>query len=373
MEAEQLLEEILNIQSVNGIDDEGAVARFIADYLETAGLDVRVQRIDEKHSNVIAVLKGKTDRCILWNGHIDTVPYGDRAGWDTDPAVAVRKDDKIYARGSSDMKSGLAAMVYVLGRIGRSKEKPERTIVFLGSCDEEKDGLGAKSFIENANDFQPELLLIGEPTSCNLGVAQKGCIWLKVKVSGTTSHGAEPDCGANAIEQGFQMLMEFKDWISKYTHGILGNATMQVNMCSGGIAANMTADYAEYLVDIRMVPELSPEKVLETLQSLLKKYTHESSKPLSFEFEVMNQRAAIEIDEENQWVQMFLSILPKSAGKIGIKYFTDASILCLKWKEVPVLLFGPGEPELCHQKNEYVSLSKYEQAVDILLRLCHNI
>ena len=75
------------------------------------------------------------------------------------------------------MKSGLAAMVYLLGEIGESGEKPEQTILFLGTCDEEKSGLGAEKILEEIDLSSGSLLLIGEPTGCKLGVAQKGCIW----------------------------------------------------------------------------------------------------------------------------------------------------------------------------------------------------
>lgn len=74
-------------------------------------------------------------------------------------------------------KSGLVAMVYLLGEIGESGEKPEQTILFLGTCDEEKSGLGAEKILEEIDLSSGSLLLIGEPTGCKLGVAQKGCIW----------------------------------------------------------------------------------------------------------------------------------------------------------------------------------------------------
>ena len=141
-----LLKEILAIPSVNGADNEGAVAEFIANYLKEKHIDAFVQQIDETHANIIAKLEGKSSETVVWNGHLDTVPYGSTEEWNTDPSIPVEKNGRIYARGASDMKSGLAAMVYLLGEIGESGEKPEQTILFLGTCDEEKSGLGAEKY-----------------------------------------------------------------------------------------------------------------------------------------------------------------------------------------------------------------------------------
>ena len=162
---------------MNGADNEGAVAEFIANYLKEKHIDAFVQQIDETHANIIAKLEGKSSETVVWNGHLDTVPYGNTEEWNTDPSIPVERNGRIYARGASDMKSGLAAMVYLLGEIGESGEKPEQTILFLGTCDEEKSGLGAEKILEEIDLSSGSLLLIGEPTGCKLGVAQKGCIW----------------------------------------------------------------------------------------------------------------------------------------------------------------------------------------------------
>ncbi len=114
-EAVELLKELLTIRSVNGRDDEGAVAEYLCKYFEKSGISAHIQRIDATHANVLAELEGESDDApIFWNGHLDTVPYGDTGEWKTDPGVPVERDGFLYGRGASDMKSGLAAMVYAL-------------------------------------------------------------------------------------------------------------------------------------------------------------------------------------------------------------------------------------------------------------------
>ena len=227
-EALALLKHILDIPSVNGKDREQETAVYLAEYLKRKGMETRVQLIDEHHGNVIGVLRGKTEETILFNGHLDTVPYGDINEWNTNPAVCAEQDGRLYARGASDMKSGLAVMAFVLGELAESGCVPQKTIVFAGTCDEERGGLGAKEIIKEYPDLFPKLLLIGEPTSCQAGVAQKGCIWLKLSVSGKTSHGAEPWQGINALEQGFGLLADLREELMREEHPVLGLSLIHI-------------------------------------------------------------------------------------------------------------------------------------------------
>ena len=83
-EAVQLLKDLLEIPSVNGTDDEGAVAEYLDAYFKNHGIESRVDRIDETHANVIAVIPGESEETDIWNGHLDTVPYGDLDKWETE-------------------------------------------------------------------------------------------------------------------------------------------------------------------------------------------------------------------------------------------------------------------------------------------------
>ena len=76
-DAVKLLKDILEIPSVNGKDDEGAVAEYLDQYFKSYGIESRVDRIDETHANVIALIPGESGETEIWNGHLDTVPYGD--------------------------------------------------------------------------------------------------------------------------------------------------------------------------------------------------------------------------------------------------------------------------------------------------------
>lgn len=100
-DAVKLLKDILEIPSVNGKDDEGAVAEYLDQYFKSYGIESRVDRIDETHANVIALIPGESGETEIWNGHLDTVPYGDLDKWETEPWKVEEREGKLFARGAS--------------------------------------------------------------------------------------------------------------------------------------------------------------------------------------------------------------------------------------------------------------------------------
>lgn len=369
-EAKELLIQVLSIPSVNHKDDEGKVAEYLQTYLTEAGIEARVQRIDETHANLIAFIPGENHgKPAVWNGHIDTVPYGDLAEWETNPAEPTEKDGKLYARGASDMKSGIAAMAYTLATIVKSGKKPAYDITLIGTCDEEKNGLGARKLVKAGLLPDVEEVLIGEPTGLNIGIAQKGCLWLEFEVFGKTSHGAYPEQGANAVDYAVRMAERLKEFVTETAHPILGNATAQITQITGGVAPNMTPDRCTVLMDMRLVPGQTKEIIIDKLEEIEKEYAEETEGQIRVEYHVKNDRIAVSTEPEDTFTKKLQKNIENngvSPKNIGINYFTDGSIMLQANSKLKVLLFGAGEADLCHKSNEYVYLDKYYKSIEIL-------
>ena len=364
--AVELLKELLTIRSVNGRDDEGAVAEYLCKYFEKSGISAHIQRIDATHANVLAELEGESGAPIFWNGHLDTVPYGDTGEWKTDPAVPVERDGFLYGRGASDMKSGLAAMVYALCEYKKSGRPVPRTIRFLGTCDEEKGGIGAREILKEVPETSIGTLLIGEPTGCRLGVAQKGCLWLEIEAHGKTSHGAYPQEGCNAVEQAMALAGEIETYVKSFTHPVLGASTAQVTQISGGVAPNMTPDTCRILMDIRMTPGLTSQMVVGQAEAFAAARSVTSEEKFRISCRIVNDRRAIEIGESHPLVKQLSKGLEKKGLPVettGINFFTDASILVEHKLDAAVLLFGPGEAGMAHKPNERVEIEKYQKSM----------
>ena len=372
-ESVELLMKVLAIRSVNGRDDEGAVAEFLADYMRRAGIDARTVRIDGTHANVTARIGDITDgETVVWNGHLDTVPYGAASEWRTDPAVPTVAGGRIYGRGASDMKSGLCAMVFALCeavRLGRPFRHP---VFFCGTCDEEKNGIGARALLKEEGMTGCGRILIGEPTGLKAGTAQKGCLWLRLDISGKTSHGAYPGQGRSAVEFGLRAADEIRAFVSEHEHALLGRSTAIITRIEGGVAPNMVPDRCMIRMDIRFTPDLDRTAILKKAEEAAAEAEAATNGDVRISLAAENYRRAIETAPGDAFVTELETAL--RAERIpfettGINFCTDASILAENDPDTSVILFGPGEPFMAHKPNEYVEIEKYEKAIRVLGRM----
>ena len=371
-EARRLLEELLSVASVNGEGREADAAAFLENYFRETGWEMQRQQVGPGRENFILDVPGDAGQGYeVWNGHMDTVPYGDVSAWDTDPSVPSVKEGRIYGRGASDMKGGLAAMAYAFHYIWKKRLRPRRMVRFAATCDEEKGGTGARRFLESGLFGQPDFLLIGEPTNGMLGVAQKGCLWLLVSVKGRTAHGAYPGMGINAAEAGFAFCQQVKELVGRYGHPLLGQATATITRVQAGVADNMVPDAASFVLDIRCVPVISHRELLAQLEELRDACVRDAG-GLEIHLSIRNERIPMEIASDHPQVERIRSLAEAVTGRrpddTGISFFTDASVLAEN-EPVPVLLFGPGDPALCHRTNESMELKKYFDAIEVYINI----
>ncbi len=375
-EALSLLYDILSIRTVNGEDDTAPLAQYLSLYLQNAGIRSSVEYIDEKNSNVTAWVQGETDDIIVLCGHMDTVPFGSLQEWHTPPQVPVLEGGRVYARGASDMKGGLAAMVFALAQLGRRGVKPKSSLLFIGTADEEKGGRGAAAAVKNGLPKETKLLLIAEPTACDMGLAQKGCIWLKFLLEGKTAHAAYPTEGVSALDWALKLAESVKQFACRYEDALLGASTVTITSLHAGIANNMLPDRCEMVLDIRTVPGLAHKLLLTNLHQIIEGMEAEQPK-LAIHMEIINDRMPVSVPSENAILQEFLKLVYAATGKgpapVGINFFTDASILVRECPHIPVVLYGPGEQQTTHKPNEYMMLQSYFEAVGTYCRICSEL
>ncbi len=180
-----------------------AVADWIEETLSSAGVDVDRIAVDPEQPNLLATIPGAGSETLAFNGHLDTVPF-DASDWTHSP-LGDRVDDRLYGRGTTDMKGAVAAMVHVALAFARTDTTPPVTLQFAFVSDEEKGGDAGLVTMMDDERFAPDACAVGETTSRNgrysVSVADRGNVWLTLEATGDAAHGSRPMIGTNAIDR----------------------------------------------------------------------------------------------------------------------------------------------------------------------------
>lgn len=378
-EALALLKALVEIESVTGTQGELAAARFIAGYFEgmqNAAYSVRVTEVDAARGNAVVMLKGRDGKGkTLLNGHMDTVPFGDLENWTVPPGQATFRDGKIFGRGTTDMKAGLAAMMTALKRHMSEGFVPQGDIVFVATCDEEAYGAGAQSAIDEGLLEGVAQMIIAEPTANQLAVVGKGCLWMELSVSGRTSHSAYPGKGVNAVELAYAIYEQLKQAIGVPENPYTGTATCALTKISGGVKENMIPDRCTAFLDIRSIPEMDNDEIQRILEEIIEKVGKANNCfPNFVQIHLLNDRKPIKIDLEHPLIPLMTDAVADASGgafrpvPVGVNYFTDASVFG-RAQALPTVLFGPGESAMAHQPDEFVFEDKYIHAAEYYYEL----
>jgi acetylornithine deacetylase len=308
---------LVDIDSTTG--REGAVGRWLADYLRGRGWPVVEQRVDDTRFNVIA--SGPPGAGVTFSTHIDCVPafFPSRV-----------EGDRLYGRGACDAKGILAAQVAAAEQLRRDGDSRISLVFVVG---EERGSDGARL----ANQLAAGgggYLVNGEPTDNRLGLATRGILRLKLRASGRAAHSSFPELGESAIDKLVDALIELRS-IALPEDPQLGRTHYTVGLISGGVAPNVVSPSAEAEVMFRTVSDAAEVR--------------RAVAPLE-------QRVAIEHVLEVPPVR--LKTVPGFDAAV-FPYTTDIPFLP-RWGEP--LLFGPGSIHVAHTADEFVSIAELTAA-----------
>ncbi|MFG1710357.1 M20 family metallopeptidase [Nonomuraea sp. M3C6] len=351
-EAVKLTRELVRIDSVGG--NEAAVATPLARRLEAAGFEVREHEYAPGRAGLVA--RWGSGLPVTLTGHLDTVPLGAQS-WTREPHSAEVDGDRLYGRGTSDMKAGLAALVVAAEEHGRGQGRRVALELVL-TVGEESGCEGAIDMAARGLVGPSRGLLVAEPTANRALLGHKGALWLKVTAHGRTAHGSMPHLGDNAIYK----LARAISAAERFDHGVpkhprLGAPTTNVGTAHGGINVNSVPDLAQATLDLRTVAGQDHAVLRDRLRKALGGETT---------LEVLTDLPALWTEQEDPFVQTLLSAGAHAPGDgPAASYFTDASILASACGGVPAVICGPGEPDQAHVTDEYCEIPRIEEAVDI--------
>ena len=337
--------------------------------------DIFAEIIEGKEGacNVVARLPGKSEgKVLLLNGHIDVVPPGE--GWTIDPFAGEIRDGKIYGRGSTDMKSGIASMMAAMMAMKRSGCNFNGEIVFMAVADEETGSeFGTIHLLKKNIGTKADFAIIGEPTNLRIELGNRGTRCINIIVKGKACHSSRPFLGVNAIAYAAKVIEAVQSMTFSNRNELfeIPSPSIAVVMIQGGTKEDMIPDRCEVSVDRRMIPGETNETVVGELEKVIAPILKEN-KELQIEIKVspVNYFDPYLISQEEPivkaTVESFRQVIgkePEIGGKAGC---TDGSHLFHMGK-IPAVLFGPGNPYFAHKADEYVEIDNIVSSAEILV------
>lgn len=303
----ELTKELVRQPSTSG--NEYLVAEIIGAKLKSLGLEVIQVEPEKGKTSVIATYKGKEKGYrLLYNGHIDVVEPGDLDKWTYPPFEPTIVGNKLYGRGTVDMKGAIAAFIIALESIITSGIDLKGEVVIAAVADEEKGGhLGTKYLAENGY-LQADMAIVGECSEVNhepaVSVASSGVCWLLLKTYGKSIHPAMEKKGIDAVFNMCRLVLRLKSHKFNFkSHPYVPDVTIvPAFYIKGGTGANTVPDYCEAKCDIRPVPGMTKEGLSQEIWQIIEELKAEDPN-FAADFEVLLWAEPTEIKSDEFIVQ----------------------------------------------------------------------
>jgi succinyl-diaminopimelate desuccinylase len=361
MESVQLAQKLIRFPSLNPPGDEADCIAYLADMLAAAGLSIEIHEFAPRRPSIVARAAGTgAEAPLCFTGHVDVVPLGER-NWTAPPFAGEIIDGKLFGRGSSDMKGGVAAFVTATLRQVTRDRKLQRGVTLIITSGEETGCQGAFHLARVGALGAATLLIVAEPSANQLIIAHKRSVRLDIRTRGKTAHSSMPELGDNAIDKIAEMICRLRSYhFNTQPDALLGPTTAAVTTISGGLNINSVPDAANFTIDIRTVPQHRHVEVLREVRTLF---------GVEAEISLVTDFPGFATGADDPALAPLIAILTDRNGAPpsfkGAPYFTDASALVPAFGQVATVVIGPGEAEQAHKTDEYCFVRRIEAATEI--------
>jgi acetylornithine deacetylase len=371
----KILTDLIGFKTISG-EDNSALIDYCDKILKQLGAtSFRTYDDEKKRVNLFATLKAKNSnnkKPIILSGHTDVVPVS--KGWSSDPFAATIKGDKLYGRGSCDMK-GFIACALAYAPI-YSKSDLDRDIHFSFTFDEETACQGAPILIEELKKrgIKNGICIIGEPTNMKIIDAHKGCYEYTTYFKGLAGHSSAPHKGVSAVEYASRYvnkLIELREKLRERTpkDSIFDppHSTLSIGGIFGGIAHNVIADKCHVNWETR--PVVKEDAVF--LNQELDKYANEVLLPemkkifpnASIEKDIIGEIVGFDREEKSDACELISNLTGDNSRQV-VSFGTEAGL----FQEIGIstVVCGPGSIEQAHKIDEFIVLDELKKCLDLL-------
>ncbi|WP_323173516.1 ArgE/DapE family deacylase [Natrialba sp. PRR66] len=379
-----LASDLISIPSVNPPGDLEKITTYVINYLKDHGLSAETYEAESGWPNIVAKLGDPSGGpTLILNGHTDVVP-ANAEQWEWDPFAGTVEDGMIQGRGASDMKGGLAGIIYAMGKLAEADVELSGAVVLAIVPDEESGGkYGTEWLVESGHLPDADAALVAEPSSADtITTGQKGSLWLTVESQGSPTHGSlAPFHGESAILPLTQLAQELqslsgepvdqsdliadsvrahsKDGIVdafgvKEATQALDHTTINVGTIEGGSKVNVVPETASMSIDIRIPIGRTVDETLAAVEDAID--TVDGG--LTYEIQKASEPNFTAHDDE------LVQTLQASAGEVFDKQpdprlmWASSDARYFRNQGIPTVQYGPAETEGIHSIDEQVSVQE---------------
>ncbi|MDQ6611807.1 MAG: ArgE/DapE family deacylase [Gemmatimonadota bacterium] len=357
-----------NPDLVPGGPGESACAAYLAELLSHWGFAVALQEIAPARWNVLARIGPTGKSPLILNGHLDVVGVDEMVHEPFKPDV---HNGRMYGRGATDMKSGIASMCVAAARAS-ARGALHSEIIIAAVCDEEFASLGTRQLL--ADGLQATAAIVTEPTRLAVCPAHRGFAWLRVDFSGRAAHGSRYDLGVDAIRNAGLFLAGLDgietNALPMRTHDLMGRPSLHASMIEGGTGWSTYPEHCTLRVERRTVSGETGDDIVAEFKTLCAEL-HAQRETFSAQVTLELFQPASDLAIDAPLTQAVISALQKESLPSpveGLSCWTDAALF--NAAGIPALCFGPGDIALAHSAEEWVETEQIHQATAVLERIC---
>ncbi|QEU95993.1 M20 family metallopeptidase [Streptomyces kanamyceticus] len=360
--------DLVRLRTVNAAgatEVERPAALLVQRLFDAFGWTYDVVEVAPGRPNTVAVVEGGggAGPTLMFEGHIDVVTEGDAADWSVDPYGAEIRDGRLWGRGSADMKSGVAAMIYAVRALQLAGPFPGRVVVGV-LCDEEGLMLGAKAFAASPLARTVDGVIVCEPEGYEVCTSARGGIRLRIDLHGVMAHGAMPQEARSPIVAGARVvdaLADVQEWAqARYgAHPRAGRVTVTPTVLLGGDPdqLNVIPAHGVVGVDVRTHPGTDHAELIDRVRESALRAA--AGVGVDVALTVVDDRPAVEIADDHPVVTALVDAHRQVHGEDppfgAVPGTTDGTILT-RDAGLPTVVYGPGGKWIAHQKDEYVEV-----------------
>ncbi len=376
----ELCSSLIKIPSENPPGDSTEISQFIADYLKQFDLDVDWHEASDKMYNLVSSIGSEEGKHLIYCGHTDVVPAGDRSKWDFDPFCGEIKDGWMLGRGASDMKAGLSGLIFAFALLKRMNVELPGKLSLAIVPDEETGGEFGVPWLLEKGIVTGDGCLIAEPSSPrNPTIGQKGSYWFELEVFGEPGHGSlSPLAGKNAIADMVRAINEIqKLWeltveipeevkplieVSKRYmrevekdrlkfQPVLEKVTVNLGTIQGGTKANVIPESCKVNVDCRLPFGITQDEVTAFLTEKL------NALDIQYEMRPIGFRSHANYTDANDPVCKAIVdniTYVTNEEAYGVMQWASSDARHFREYDIPVLQYGPAYLPTIHGYNERV-------------------